>query len=76
MTSKNKESIAARRAAIRRVRMALEARIQEKLAYTCGATVYQPLARDERFSPLATNREFGVDLENRQSAHEPAKSRD
>ncbi|MCR9144152.1 MAG: hypothetical protein NXI24_18030 [bacterium] len=65
MTSQNNQTIAARRAAIRRVRMGLEARIQERLAYACGATVYQPLAVSERCHPITKNREFSVNIERR-----------
>ncbi|MEQ9364084.1 MAG: hypothetical protein RIF32_07575 [Leptospirales bacterium] len=76
MTSQNNQTLAARRAAIRRVRMGLEARIQEKLAYACGATVYRPLEAGRGLSPFATNREFGVNLHGRNQSREPAPTKD
>lgn len=76
MTSQNEKQLAARRAAVRRVRLALEARIQEKLAYACGATVYQPLETNRPFTPYSMNREYGVNLQRETQANKPVQTKD
>lgn len=75
MTHTHETRMAARQAEVRRVRMALEARIREKLDYACSGAVYNPLLQSGRLKPRSVNREFGVWLDEKLPPREPTASR-